>query len=281
MKLLDTIRRPAETWVAGFRAVHCAHADCHRWLTQRALEARRAGVRIDDAWFCSWVCAVPQIAEKLNELTLIEVRPMHAPRMPLGMVLVQQERLTYDQFREAEEFERTSQVELGEAVVLLGFCEEKHVLAARAVQWGCPVFAPLQKPTSIAVQLPMTLLRRSGMAPVHYVPATRNLLMGFVHRVEYSALYALEQVTGCRTQACFVSPAELAMRMEMQAAASRSEAREVVVNTVESPHAMAMRVAETGGEMGADEVVFGRASHDLWVRVKHGSIARDLLFRAR
>lgn len=274
--MLDTILTPAaQEWVAGFRAVHCGHPDCRRWLTQRALETRRAGVRVGEDWFCCWVCAAPRIAERLAELAAAEAGEVHAPRMPLGMVLVQQGRLTYERFREAEEFERESGMELGEALVHLGLCEEKQVLAARAVQWGCPVFAPALKPAAIPVQLPMTLLRRYGMAPMHYVPATRSLLMGFLHRVEYSALYAVDRVCGCNTKACFISPAEFALRMEMQAGAPK----EVVTATVESAHAMATRVASLGAESGAEEVVLGRAPHFLWVRVLGGKTAQDLLFR--
>jgi hypothetical protein len=49
-------------------------------------------------------------------------------------------------------------------------------------------------------------MRRHRAVPIHYAPAQQRLLLGFVYHVDTALVAAAEQLTGCRVEACFVSP---------------------------------------------------------------------------
>ncbi len=73
--------------------------------------------------------------------------------------------------------------------------------------------------------------------------------MGFVYRVEHSLLRSLEQVTGCRAEACFITPTELHYQMERLEAAR--EDREIIVEESMTAAEMAKRRGRIGlGDQG-------------------------------
>jgi len=97
---------------------------------------------------------------------------------------------------------------LGEWLQALGFSSEIQITAALARQWSCPV---LRASSSVSVeprapQIPLSLLEHLSMIPVNYVESTRTLHLAFSETLDYTALYAIEQMTGCHTEACFATP---------------------------------------------------------------------------
>ena len=78
------------------------------------------------------------------------------------------------------------------------------------------------------------------MIPVHYVATTNLLLVGFVHSVEYGLLYAIEQITGCETKPCFVTPSDFQMQMHHQEE-SRSRVETTPATEIESLKAFRLR----------------------------------------
>ena len=173
-------------------------------------------------WYCSSRCF--RSAAEQEVLRLLKPgteQAAHVSRMPLGLNLISHGLLTIEQLKKATDEQKESGGEIGELLVRQGSVSEKQVTAVRATEWGCPVFAVPKHAIRIGINLPSTLMRIHSMIPVHYVVRTNLLLVGFVHSIEYGLLYAIEQITGCETKPCFVTPSDF----KITDAATRKEAR--------------------------------------------------------
>jgi hypothetical protein len=280
VRLMDVIT--ASPWMAGFKTVRCSSKDCARWLTQRHLDSRRVGVKMDESWYCCYACFAAAAEDRLMELMAAGGgTPTRNSRMPLGMILVSRGQMTYDQLRLATEEQKTSGNEIGSVFVRLGLATEEQVIKARAQQWGCPVFAPSKRGAPVRITVPPTLLRTHGMAPLHF--ANNSLLMGFASNIEYGALYAIEQMTGCKTRPCFVTESDFAAAMQVyeteRANAGDSASEELAFEGVEGVTQMTAAICSYGRQINADQVTISRCRPHLWARLKSGERMRDILFR--
>ena len=79
---------------------------------------------------------------------------------------------------------------------------------------GLPSLYGAEHAVRTEINIPSTLIQIYSMIPVHYVAATNLLLVGFVHGIEYGLLYAIEQITGCKTKPCFVTPSDFQIQMQ-------------------------------------------------------------------
>jgi hypothetical protein len=188
--------------------------------------------------------------------------------------------LTIDQLREAINKQKEAGDEIGELLVRQGLLTEKQVTATRATQWGCPVFAVPDHAARVAVNIPLALLQVYSMIPVHYVAATNLLLVGFVHRVEYGLLYAVEQMTGCKTRPCFLTPSDFRIQMQQREQLQEPLLKETIFEKIKTPAEMARILCSSSLEIEADEASIGKCREYLWARLKSDSEAVDLLFKA-
>jgi hypothetical protein len=131
----------------------------------------------------------------------------------------------------------------------------------------------------VAVNIPQALLRIYSMIPVHYVAATNLLLVGFVHRVEYGLLYAIEQMTGCQTRPCFVTPSDFRAQMQQREQLQEPLLKEMIFERIQTPAEMARILCSASLQIEADEASFGKCMEYLWARLKSDSEAVDLLFK--
>jgi hypothetical protein len=121
------------------------------------------------------------------------------------------------------------------------------------------------------------------MIPVHYVVRTNLLLVGFVHGVEYELLYAIEQVTGCETKPCFVTPTDFQIQMrqreEVQGHATDNPARGIKFESPQTPAEIARVLCTSAVEIEAEEALIARCREYLWARLKSGPKAVDILLK--
>jgi hypothetical protein len=199
--------------------------------------------------------------------------------MPLGLILINRGLLTIDQLRKATNEQKDAGDEIGELLVHQGLLTEKQVTATRATQWGCPVFAVPPHAVRIAVNIPRALLQIYSMVPVHYVAATNLLLVGFVHGVEYGLLYAIEQMTGCKTRPCFVTPSDFRVQMQQREQLQEPFFKEMIFERIHTPAEVARILCSSSLEIEADEASFVKCKEYLWARLKSDSEAVDLLFK--
>jgi hypothetical protein len=234
-----------------------------------------------DMWYCGSRCFTSAAEQEISRLlTSGTEQASHISRMPLGLILISRGLLTIDQLRKATNDQKEAGGEIGELLVGQGLVSEKQLTAIRATQWGCPVFALPKHAVRIGINIPPALIKLYSMIPVHYVAATNLLLMGFVHSVEYGLLYAIEQMTGCKTRPCFVTPSDFRIQMQQREQLQDSLLKETMFEGVHTPAEMARILCSSSLEIEADEAFLGKCKEYLWARLKSESKAVDLLFKA-
>ena len=236
-------------------------------------------------WYCSSPCFTSAAETELSGLlTAEQEQGNHISRMPLGLILISRGWLTGQNLREAIDGQKESGGEIGELLVRHGFVSEKQVTACRAEQWGCPVFSVPNHAIQGGIQIPSTLMRLYSAIPLYYGIATKRLLVGFVEGIEYRLLYAIEQMTGCKTQPCFVTPSAFLTQMQQNESISGrcgdSTPSEVMFERFQTAEEMAQILCEYGINLEADETIIGRCREHLWARLKCGPREIDLLFKA-
>jgi hypothetical protein len=282
MREISSIAMPA--WAAALKAVSYKCRTCQRSLVLRQSSSRKAGIRMRGAWYCSSACFISGAEQELSELLKSGVEQSnHVSRMPLGLILMSKGLLTCAQLREVTDEQKELGGEIGDLLVQRGSVSERQVAAVRATQWGCPVFAMPKHTLRTIIHVPVTLIRLYSAVPLHYVAATKLLLVGFVHGIEYSLLYAIEQMTGCKTQPCFVTPsdfvAQLQRQVEEMATGDVASPNEVEVDTAHTGAEMATILCSYGVDLEADEVLLGKCKEYLWARFLCGARSVDLLFK--
>jgi hypothetical protein len=282
MKLISSIAMPA--WVAGLKVITSRCESCHKSLALRHLSARKAGIRMHGNWYCSSRCFESATEQEILRLLKPGTElPPRVERMPLGLSLISHGFLTIEQLKKATDEQKEVGGDLGELLVRQGSASEKQVTAVRATVWGCPVFAVPKHAFRIGIDLPSTLMRIYSMIPVHYVVSTNLLLVGFVHSIEYGLLYAIEQITGCETKPCFVTPTDFRMKMQQQEKEQEqpgyNPARELRFERIQTPAEIAHTLCASGVEMEADEALIERCKEYLWARLKSETQAVDIVFR--
>jgi hypothetical protein len=280
MKRISSIAMPA--WIIALKVITSRCGSCNRSLALRRLSARKAGIRMHGAWYCSSRCfrwaAEREVLQLLKPAT---GQPAHVSRMPLGLNLISHGLLTIEQLKKATDEQKEAGGEIGELLVRQGSVSEKQVTAVRAAEWGCPVFAVPKQAIRIGINVPSTLMRIYSMIPVHYVVRTNLLLVGFVHNVEYGLLLAIEQITGCETKPCFVTPSDFKTQMQQQQKHLEQQGfKELKFERIQTAGEIARTLCTSGLEIEADEAFIGKCKEYLWARLKSGPRAIDLLFRA-
>jgi len=84
--------------------------------------------------------------------------------------------LTTSQFKEAVHKQKKAGVELGEVLIQNGAVSDEQVTAVLAAEWGCRCF-PFRSIWRKANSIPSALIRLYSAIPLHYVAATKLLLV--------------------------------------------------------------------------------------------------------
>jgi hypothetical protein len=233
------------------------------------------------------------------ELALLEIlmraHPTHhsaatAPhRIPLGLLLLSRQQLTAAQLRTALEAQRAAgrspkqntiqkKMKIGAWLQELGFATEQQVTAALARQWSCPVLRTASAAMGagpvppIFPGIPLPLLESFQRIPVELVEATKTLLVAFSEGIDYTVLYAIEQMLGYHTEACLVCPSTL--QKGLQALAGQRSAsdvvvqRDVVFERMEDAGECARIIGNYSAKVKAREVRLARCGDHLWIRLE-------------
>jgi hypothetical protein len=269
---------------------------CRASVSVRKSAARKPGIEIGPDWFCSAGCFGAAVEERLLDIYLSSAangassdRGVRPDRMPLNLLLFARGCLTHPQSIEAARQSKNVGGSMNETLVRLGYVTEEQITQTRAVQAGYPVYSlktdrpadterhpDTATPALFGISIPQTLIDRYSMMPIHFVPATRRLLLGFVHKVEHGLLYAVEQMTGTVAEPCFLSPGDFEALKKRTPSHSLND----VVDCEEGarPAAMAQVISNCAVQMSADEARLRRTRDYLWVRLRSESREVDLLF---
>jgi Type II secretion system (T2SS), protein E, N-terminal domain len=266
----------------GWKNLHwtCGLSDCQNKLFMRSVPQSCVGIRMGETWYCSMDCFVKATRHQLSALTGIRSMNIpHTPRVSIGSVMLSKGYLTDGELRSAVAESRVNGEALEDALVRLGLVDEWHLASARAIQWGYPVLGRDRISQSVDMDLPLSLIRTFSAAPLHYSKSSERILMGFVYRVDDSLLRSLEQVTGCRTEPCFITPTELHYQLERLEAVR--ESKEVVLDSSMTAAEMANVVGGLALEITARDTSLSRCRDHVWMRLSGKRRTIDVLFRGR
>jgi|HubBroStandDraft_5_1064220.scaffolds.fasta_scaffold17104_4 hypothetical protein len=255
----------------------CALPECHNKLLTKYVPGSRIGIFVGESWYCSPDCFALGSRKTLATFSSGCVVEMpRNPRLSLGLALVSKGLITEDQYREAVIRSQCRAETLETTLLECGYVSEKKLAAGRAAQCGYPALVQELSGPIVEVDLPSSLLRAHRAAPIHYSAKSKRLVLGFVDRVEHGLLQSIEQITGCRAEPCFITPAEFAEQMERVTALPEYE--EVVVTESESATQMGRTLGGWAVEISAREASFAKCNSFAWVRMtgKRGTV--DIVF---
>lgn len=198
----------------------CANPGCttgwiHVW--------RSRGVPgFEGRWACSAECMEDLVAAAVRrEMDGGDRMPTPwAHRVPMGLMLVEQGRITVDQLHAALDGQRRAAegggetARLGEWLLRSGVLSEPALTRVLSAQWNCPVFS-LEgfQPAEMASALPRFLSEAFGAVPVR-TAGGRLLYVAFSGRIDRSLSYALERMTGLRVAAGIAADSEFRAAQE-------------------------------------------------------------------
>jgi Type II secretion system (T2SS), protein E, N-terminal domain len=196
-------------------------------------------------------------------------RKLAAHRIPLGLLLLSRQQLTAVQLRTALDRQRIAgHGKIGEWLQRLGFATEWQITAALARQWACPVLRNGSGTlgTSRCTPIPVLLLESIQMIPVEFAEASQTLLIAFSEGIDHSVLYAVEQMLGYRTEACFVCPS--VMQKGLEALAQIRGSGDIIFDRVEDARECARIVVSYAAKVAAEEIRLVKCGHHLWIRLR-------------
>ena len=187
--------------------------------------------------------------------------------------------LTRQQLRVALEAQQGgAHQRIGEWLAKLGFVTEQQVTAALGLQWACPVLTwKTPRDSGCERLLPYRLLERFRMLPVQFVAATRTFCVAFCDGIDYTALYAVEQMLDCRTEPCLISRS--VMDRELERLGHEARAGDLLFESWRDPAAMAQVTCGYALKLGAAQVRIVGCGEYIWVRLDSDREATTLLFR--
>jgi hypothetical protein len=270
-----------QSWSAAWRdlwgklAPQCAYCECVNARSGwRRMRRRSLGVRMQGARYCRTECLELALIKVLGRARPVSSRGVVAShRVPLGLLLLSREQLTAAQLRTALAAQRSASLgksrrKIGAWLQEMGFATEHQVTAALARQWSCPVLR-----TGLAAigarrfpPIPVLLLECFQMMPVELVESTGTLLVAFSEGIDYTVLYAIEQMLGYRTEPCLVCPSTL--QRSLQALMRHRGSSDAVFDRVEDAGECAHIIGNYSAKVGAQEVRLARCGEHLWIRLE-------------
>ena len=199
-------------------------------------------------------------------------------RIPLGLLMLSRGQLTHRQLRAALDAQQAGgQRRIGEWLEKLGFVTEQEVTTALGLQWACPVLAwKTQGDSGCGRMLPYRLLERFRMLPVKFVAASRVFYVAFCEGIDYPALYAIEQMLDCRTEACLISRSS--MDRELERMGHEARVGDLLFESWRDPAAMAHVTCGYALNLGVEQVRIVGCGEYIWVSLEAGREVTSLLF---
>lgn len=170
---------------------------------------RHVGVLLNGSEYCLGECLEHAVAEAILSARAGPRRPTQSHRVPLGLLLLSRQQITGEQLRSAIAAQQSAgSGKLGQWLLSLGYANQHQITAALARQWSCPVLRPgfFLSVVNHLPPIPLSLMRRCAMIPVGFAESSATLHIAFGDGIDYTALYAIEKMTGCRTAACMALP---------------------------------------------------------------------------
>lgn len=254
----------------------CAEPSCERKQSHIG-SSDHAGIHFGEKWFCSPSCFASGSHAALALLSSHNVVEMpRQPRLSLGLALLSRGYVSEEQLRAVTAQVQSAETLLESVLLEKGWVNEKQLAAARGVQWGQPALgiAPLDK--AVETNLPISLLRAYSAAPIHFSTERKRLVLGFVYRVEYTLLQSIEQITGYRTEPCFITPTEF--NQVIARFRHLPDYEEVISDRPANIAQIAACLADYASEVPGGEAKLARCKSWIWARIAGDENTIDAIF---
>jgi hypothetical protein len=279
--------RHCRAWLAGLRShwaqAHppCAEPDCTLWRRLwRRMGWWHGRIRLRGSSYCAPKCFENAAREYFSAActAVVALSPVRH-RIPLGLLMLSRGQLTYPQLQAALEAQQGPRHQrIGEWLQELGFASEPQITSALGLQWACPVLAwRTPHDSGCGRLLPFRLLEHFRMLPVQFVAATRIFYVAFCDGIDYTALYAIEQMLDCRTEACLISRSS--MDRELERMGHEARAGDLLFESWHDPQTMAHITCGYALKLGAEQVRMVACGQYIWVRLEARHEVSTLLFR--
>jgi len=263
----------------------CANPHCpQQGSVWRTILKPPRGVFLNKQWLCSPECLDRVLGEFLAPV--IEAtranRNSRPHRFPLGLVMHSLGLVSTESLQSALEAQREAgQGRVGDWLRRQGAVTEPQITQALAAQLSLPVY-PLdrgERQLNWAHLLPAGLLLSFQMLPVNYLAASGLLYVAFSNRVDYTALYAIEQMLDFRTQPCVAQESQIEKALE--ALCRQPAAKDTQISGPLDSSIISGATLEEVVKFGAREVRVAGCADNIWVRLSAVDLVRDLLFQSR
>lgn len=249
------------------RRADCGNPRCSRaWLT--FLKDRRRPV-FEGRWGCCIKCVGALVNTAIRresaEGGAIEDESRHRHRIPLGLILLAQGRITHPQLRHALDLQRQAGCDrIGQWLMRECGLSQDHITRALSVQWGCPVL-PMEgfDPPAMALVMPRLLLDTLGIVPLR-IAGRRVLYLAFTDELDASAAFAIERMSGLKVESGLLDPAQWTQARQRLSACSVVDA---TFKQVADTASLSSRIASdlTGMQPRASRLV--RLHQFYWLRM--------------
>jgi hypothetical protein len=247
----------------------------------RTLLEQHRGVLLHDQWLCSPGCLDQVLEELLSPLieSTRAKRGTKAHRFPLGLLMLSLGLISHESLQAALQAQRNAgKGRVGDWLRQQGAATEPQVTRALAMQWALPVY-PLEKRDdnlNCAHLVPFPLLDAFQMLPVHGSPAGGLLHVAFSSRVDYTVLYAIEQMLERRTEPCVAQ--ESYIERALQRLRQEGCSTDIRIVGPMEPSIISRATLQEVLRFGTQEVRVVGCADNIWVRLYAPDRARDLLF---
>jgi len=259
----------------------CTNPECPRRSVRQALTRKLDGAAVAGQWFCSPACYETGLHRHVSALitSTARSRTLHRARIPLGLMLLSRGHLTHEQLNFALEQHRLTGARVGDILLELNLVTEEQVTSALAAQWGYPIFPSNTAIHHLPVRIPQYLITLHRIMPLHFVEASRRLLLGFADGPDHRILTAVKHILACEVEPCFIAMGEFQRRLQwLNLEATTSE---VIFDRTCQVAEIARVAGSYIRQLGAQHANFALSGNHLWVRLTGGKQLMDLLLRFR
>jgi hypothetical protein len=195
-------------------------------------------------WGCSGRCVLSivraAVRRELGDDGASALAAPHRHRVPLGLLMLAQGWITHPQLQKALAAQRESGTgRIGDWLMSECDLEAEQIVRGLSVQWGCPMLTVEGfSPEAMALVMPKVFVERFGLLPLR-VAGSRILYLGFTDRLDASAAFATEQMTGLKVESGVLEEAQFAAARERLFACDGVEMK---LEAAEDKDAMAARI---------------------------------------
>lgn len=258
----------------------CASANCRPHSRFFSLSFRPGGISIDNDWFCGPDCFQEATEHHLAQLCAGRKFGVdaHRPRLPLGLSLLSLGHITSESLQLSLEYQRQNGGRIGDVLIALGLANQAQIASALSAQWGYPVLSLRNRQLQAPQRIPVRLMKRYSMLPIHFVAKTNKLVVGFAEFVEHRILSTIETMYKCTVVPCFITHDEF--ESHLQAVELQLCNEEVVFEQRASIQEIAHITRSYACQIGAMSASFGMCCDYVWSRLQGSRTTVDLLSRS-